>query len=63
MNINKLKNSAALAAEKYSIDFLCIDDSRPNFISTDVSFRGRCCISAEVPSAEVPSAELLFSIR
>ncbi len=38
MNINKRKNSAALAAKKNNIDFLCIDNSRLNFISTDVSF-------------------------
>ncbi len=38
MNINKRKNSAALAAKKDSIDFLCIDNSLLNFISTKVSF-------------------------
>ncbi len=37
-NINKRKNSAALAAKKDSIDFLCIENSRLNFISTDLSF-------------------------
>ncbi len=38
MNINKPKNSAALAAKKGSIDLPCIDNNRLNFISTDVSF-------------------------
>ncbi len=31
MNINKRKNSAALAAKKGSIDFLCIDNSPSKF--------------------------------
>ncbi len=38
MNINKRKNSAALAAKKGSIDFLSIYNSRLNFISAYVSF-------------------------
>ncbi len=56
-NINKRKNSAALAAKKESIDFLCIENSCLNFISTDVSVDSSRCISAEVPPAEVPPVE------
>ncbi len=36
-NINKRKNSAALAAKKDRIDSLNIDNSRLNFISTSVA--------------------------
>ncbi len=38
MNINIRKNSADVSVKKGSIDFLYIDNSHLNFISTDVSF-------------------------
>ncbi len=38
MDIDKCKNSAALAATKDDIDFLCIDNSHLNFILIDLGF-------------------------
>ncbi len=48
-NINKCKNSTALAAENDSINFLSIDNSRLNLILlTWVSVDSLCCVSAEL---------------
>ncbi len=42
MNINKRKNSAALAAKKGIIDFRGIDNIRLHFISPNASFSRLC---------------------